>query len=452
MNSYFEQLELESIALESAIGAYEAENGLTEEYLNDYSTRYDYATEGSYVDDDDFGFGLFSDMAPATEEADSGKGSGIGNGIKNILSAVGRFFTKIKDGIVAFFQSFKKKKSEVKDVQVSPAAEKVATSMRGAIKNTLGIIKNVTVQDTTFIRDLCRKIDAAISAAQKGKGNSADDYIAAATRKKDQSDDEFTSGRDEKFAKIGETFRKSYSNGSDEDASRATAIKDLELAESILQKVQATKDSLVEANKKIKDIFAAEVAKNYNSIFDKNNTPEITSSNADNSSLSGARDRAIADQDKQKALDEYNASQKKRAHLGNVEARSDKNIAGTQFLNQIRQKIFLDYDLNEISTLVGGVVDACKNNADFCKKIADKKIETDNADAKIAYKMCKVLHSASTIYTSISASIKELVSGSVFTYNKDGIEKHITRGGKATTINYGKRSDATKDEQDYLDE
>ena len=37
MNSYFERIDLEMIALESAIGAFEAENDITEEYLHDYS-------------------------------------------------------------------------------------------------------------------------------------------------------------------------------------------------------------------------------------------------------------------------------------------------------------------------------------------------------------------------------------------------------------------------------
>ena len=452
MNSYFEQLDLEMIALESAIGAYEAENGLTEEYLNDFSTRYDYATEGAYVDDDDFGFGLFNDVAPATEASEGG--GGIGKGIKNILSAVGRFFTKIKDGIVAFFQSFKKKKSEVKseDVQVSPAAEQVATSLRGAIKNSLSIIKNVTVEDTTFIRDLCRKISDAINAATKDKGNTKDDYLAAATRKKDQSDDEFTTARDEKFAKIGETFRKSYSNGSDEDASRATATKDLEAAEAILQKVQATKNSLVEANKKIKDIFAAELSKTIGKISAEKD--KITSANIDSSSLSGVRDRAIADQGKQKEIDDYDAEQKKRSKLGNV---TSKDLAdgfnAAKLVNQIKQKIFLDYDLTEINGLVTSVVTACKDNADFCKKIADKNITTNNADAKIAYQMCKVLSNASTVYTSISASIKDLISGSVFTYNRDGKEETFTDDkNNKYKLNYGKRSSANKNEQDYLDE
>lgn len=452
MNSYFEQLELESIALESAIGAYEAENGLTEEYLNDFSTRYDYATEGAYVDDDDFGFGLFSDVSPATEASEGG--GGIGKGIKNILSAVGRLFTKIKDGIVAFFQSFKKKKSEVKaeDVKVSPAAEQVATSLRGAIKNSLSIIKNVTVEDTTFIRDLCQKISDAIDAATKGVGNEKKTYLAAATRKKTQSDDEFTTARDEKFAKIGKTFRESYSNGSDEDASRATATKDLEAAEAILQKVKDTKESLIEANKKIKDIFAAELSKTIAKL--NTETDKITSANIDSSSLSGKRDRAIADQGKQKDIDDYNAAQKKRAHLGNVTSKGTAGgVTAAKLVNQIKQKIFLDYDLNEINGLVGGVVTACKNNADFCKKIAEKKIETDNADAKIAYQMCKVLSNASTIYTSISASIKELISGNVFTYNRDGKEETFTDdNNNKYELNYGKRSDASKDEQDYLDE
>ena len=39
MNSYFERLELDSIALESAIGAFEAENDITDEYLHDYSEQ-----------------------------------------------------------------------------------------------------------------------------------------------------------------------------------------------------------------------------------------------------------------------------------------------------------------------------------------------------------------------------------------------------------------------------
>lgn len=427
MNSYFERLDLEMVALESAIGAYEAENDITDEYLHDYSEP---APAYESASDDDFGFGLFDDMyaTPATEEADSGKGSKIGNGIKNILGAIKSFFIKCKDGIVNFFQSFKKKKTEVNAEAVkenaSPTALQLATSLRGALKQTYTIIGHVTTQDSAYIAKICSKIDAVLSTVVSGKGNNkvtaADAAYAAHVNSKLREENSDIDS--EAMKEIGQKFRESGGFGSDSHTQGAKAEKALSDAEDILNRVEATEKDLHDAITNLKAIFnkeytaaAAKLKKADDVAEDKYYSDDATEYDRErDADMKAEADKAKAKADKAE-LKQFNADVKKNAAIrGGGKAKDNKGISMQQLKNQVKQIVFVDYDFKDVQQAVDAVVKACGNNAAVCERLASKAPADVSGDAKIAYQMCKVLSRASAIYSKISNAITQLASGSVF--------------------------------------
>ena len=419
MSSFFAQLDLEMIALESAISAYEVDNNITEDYLNDYSAptaapAYESAT-------DDFGFGLFSDMAPATEEAEGTSGGGLGKGIKNILSAVGRFFAKIGEGMKAFFNSFKSKKAQTKDVKVTPAAEKAATNMRGAIKSAVSIIGNITKADTEFMQRICKDIKTAIDSV--GQAN-----LDSALNKK-------IGKRNDEYAKVGAKFVEL--SGGKENA--ADADERIQRANEILDKVKKTEKDLQTALDKVSDVFKAELkkAKLVAEAYDERSEKKRSETDYKQSERNAAYD-----EEDRKKLKSFNDEATRRQSLGVSTANDVKSISMTSLTNQIKQAIFVDYKIEEIAGLCDGVVSACGNLEAFCTKVADKNLDNSGSEnSKRAYKLCRILSSASTVYTKLSSAIKELTTGSIFTDNGSSVGSVTTRDDSGS-----------KDEKDFMGE
>lgn len=422
MNSYFERLELDSIALESAIGAFEAENDITDEYLHDYS---DYDEEPAYesasASSDSFGFDLFEDMyAPATEEADTAnagsKGSKLSQGIKNILASIGKLFVKIKDGIVNFFESFKKKKAQVNAEKVkanaSPAAIDLANDMRGSIKQAFKIITNVTTADHQFIAKLCTQINAAL----KKVGGSG-----AILKSQSSKLNEYNPGANtDKFAAAGKALRTNGNYGDDSENS-ANAQKALADAEAILDNVQKTNDELNKAIENVHNIFEKEFTAAWNKLKNSKDATAVHETDVlSRAAMNNSADKAKADAEKakadQKEIDKFNASARRRNDVegGHYAVKSTAAISMATLLNQVRQIVFVDYDVSALNAAIKGVIDACKDHADNCDKIMNIVPDTLTGDAKIGYDMCKVLSRSSRIYTQISAAIQKLTSGDVF--------------------------------------
>ena len=446
MNSYFDRLELDSIALEAAIGAFEAENDITDDYLHDYS---DYDEEPAYesasTSSDSFGFDIFDDMyAPATEEADGSdtgsKGGKLSQGIKNILASIGKLFTKIKDGIVNFFESFKKKKAQVDADNVkknaAPEALKLADTMRGAIKQAYSIIANVTVTDTRFIASLCEKIGHVLKAnknniisSQSGKANyeTAGAGIGA-------------------LSATGKAFREDKSFG-DSNENTANAQKALSDAEAILDKVEATRDDLNKAIENVQRIFEKEFVAAWNhmqskkdvGVKDDKKTLDVDRMRAREAQQ---REKEEAEEADKKAVDKFNKHAEKRdSVMTNGQAyrvQHAREIPMGTLINQVRQIVFVEYDISELNKAIKAVTDACKNHKNDCDKIMSIVPDNLTGDAKIAYDMCKVLSRSSAVYTSISTAITKLTGGEVFkTKLTDGTKSTSVAGG---TIESGSNS------------
>ena len=255
MSAYFNQLELDMIALESAIGAYEVDNGITDDIL-DMPDSYSYAVESANVNDD-FGFGIFDDVAaPATE----GVGSAIGGGIKKILSAIAGFFKKVGEGIAAFFNSFKKKKAEVgdKEVKLTPEAAKVANNIRSAIKTAIGIVGNISRQDAEYIKGVIGLINDAIKKSGLTESNVNKSYMESADKKQ-------INKREVGLSDMATSFEKSSvknPTADTTDADRSAAADEmLTKCEGYLTKVKKTQEELTDAVKKVQEIFQDEVNK-----------------------------------------------------------------------------------------------------------------------------------------------------------------------------------------------
>lgn len=458
MNSYFDRLDLEMIALESAIGAYEAENGITDEYLHDYSEP---APAYESAANDDFGFGLFDDMyaTPATEEAESGKSSKIGGGIKKILGAIKGFFIKCKDGVVAFFQSFKKKKAEVKSEDVkanaSPEALKLAETMRGALKQAFKIVGDITTKDANYIASICQQIRDILDQVDRSTGMSDTLYRAHTNKEFHDIDSDVAQNA---MSEVGKQFRQSGHFGSDESTQGAKAEKELNRAEEILKNVEATEKDLQAAIANVTTIFNKE----YNAAMAKvknrnNNTTETKYYDSNSTSFDVERDREEA-RDKarkeERARDEevrkYNEEARKRQNVGgNERARGSADLDLAKLRQQTKQIIFVDYDLSAVQRAVDGVINACGNHADQCEKIAAKAPANVTGDAKIAYQMCKVLSRSSNVYTKISAAIQRLASGAIFDQSGDDGSNIV---GAAFAPSVRDRARAGKSQRQFIDE
>lgn len=459
MNSYFERLDLEMIALESAIGAFEAENDITDEYLHDYSDYEAPAYESATSSSDDFGFNLFDDMyAPANEEADGsagGKGGKLSQGIKNILSNIGKFFGKIRDGIVKFFESFKKKRAEVNAEQVkenaAPEALKLANDIRGAIRQAFNIIGNVTVSDTKFIASLCEKISAAINAA-----GGSDALVGAHSKIAKFVDDDADT---DAMAAAGKALRTSgaFGDAKNENENRANTEKKLAEAQAILDKVEATGKDIDAALANVKTIFQKEFAAAANKLR-QTKSKELTVVNDDTEFDRERREDEEAAAEKRakaassKEVHDFNKEAKKRKSVGGAQyARDTSEIDGARLINQVRQIVFVDYDVEALNKAIQAVINACKQHAGNCEKLANKTPASVSGDAKIAYDMCKILSRSSTIYTHISNSIQQLTSGSIFSAKlSDGT--HNVIGPNGFRAKAADKATARSNQRAYLDE
>lgn len=456
MNSYFDRLELDSIALEAAIGAFEAENDITDEYLHDYS---DYDEEPAYesasTSSDSFGFDLFDDVnTPAmegTEDSDNtSKGGKLSQGIKNILASIGKLFTKIKDGIVNFFESFKKKKAQVDAEKVkknaAPEALKLADTMRGAIKQAYSIIGNVTVTDTRFIADLCVKITQALR-----KSGGSGHIIRAQSDIYNRIN---AGGGIDALSNAGKALRTSGSFG-DDNENAANTQKALADAETILNKVEATRDDLNRAIENVHTIFEKEFAAAWNSLKSKKDATVVHEDNKlslDRMRAEDERERAKKDSDEaaEKAVQKFNKHADNRDKvMSNGQAyrvQNAKEIPMATLINQVRQIVFVDYNEHDLGKAIKAVIEACKNNKSNCDKILSIVPDNLTGDAKIAYDMCKVLSRSSAVYTNISTAITKLTSGEVFrTKLSDGTDAYALVGGKENLQSSYTRREIGKD-------
>lgn len=401
MSAYFNRIELDMIALEAAIGAYEVDNGLTDDVLDRCYEDCAVATESI---DDDFGFGLFGDIEPA--RATEGVGSAIGGGIKKILNAIAGFFKKVGEGIASFFNSFKKKKAEVsdKEVKLTPEATKVATNIRSAIKTALDAVGNISKKDTEYIKGVINNINNAIKEAKVNAQQIERSYMDGASDKQKNERAQKLSAMASKF----ESTATAEGKGTDDEKS-AAASEMLTNCENYLAKVKATQEQLTAAVQKCQDIFQDEV-----------NKLNLSGSKAAefNTEAPKASVQRGKDDDDDRELQAYNQRAMKRSSVGVSTATDKKDMAIKSITNQIKQYIFVTFDFETVKKLCKDVGDACHGNAKMCTQIANNTPEGSRNGT--AYRMCKVLSDASNIYTAISTAIEKLVSGTIFSATKDG--------------------------------
>lgn len=421
MSAYFNQLELDMIALESAIGAYEVDNNITDEAL-DRADAYSYATE-SACSEDDFGFGIFDDVAtPATE----GAGSAIGGGIKKILNAIAGFFKKVAEGVKSFFASFKKKKAETadKEVKLTPEAAKVANNIRNAIKTAVGIISNVSKQDAIYIKNVIDLINTAIKNAKVDAKAINNSYL-------DGASDKQKNYRAQKLDSMGEEFKKiSVDSNASADDKKNTSYQDsaademLTKCEGYLKKVEATRDQLVAAVAKVQEMFQSEVSKL--NLTDPANVKFGTDK-------PGAAVQRGKDDDDEADIKAYNEHIKHRTGVGAEKVTGGKkDLAIKSITNQIKQYVFVNFDMSGIENACKDVVKSCESNAAMCTTIASNSPESGSGNTGVAYRMCRILSSASNIYTAIQKAIEQLTTGSIFNADVNGTKI----SGKVTVKDY----------------
>lgn len=455
MNSYFERLALDSIALEAAIGAFEAENDITDEYLHDYSDYEAPAYESASTSSDSFGFDIFDDMyAPATEEADTatGKGGKLSQGIKNILASIGKLFTKIKTGIANFFASFKKKKAEVNAEKVkenaAPEALQLANDMRGSIKQAFNIISKITVKDTNLIASLCRDIAAAIDSA-----GGTDTLVAAHSKLANFVDDDSANTA---MSNAGKAFRQNGKFG-DDNVNGVKAAKKLDTAKTILDNVEATGKDLDACIDNVREIFKKEYAAAYNKVESRSKKEAVIVEDDDAYDKVSRQENDKIEKDRENRANEkereaFNKEARRRRSVGNQSVISKDAIPMQTLINQVRQIVFVDYDVTALNTAIQSVITACEHHASDCEKIANKVPANVSGDAKIAYDMCKILSRSSAIYTHISTSIQKLTSGSIFEVTIKTEKGETTTSRSTFHATSQDRTTATRMQKPFLDE
>ena len=411
----FGNLEMDMIALESAIDRYESENDLDGAYLFN-SVSYDEvsgvavegATESAVETDDIFG-ALFSDM-PATEAAndtaDGEKksfGARLGQGIKNIAGAIGKFFKGLWERIRGIGKKVEETAAKAQAAKLPAGYEGVlagSKDVRSAIQSMVGILDNTLKSDLEKIQKLCAKIDKAVA---KGK----EKHTAPITQKE----------YDETAAAMGKSFR-----GKKDDTESFAEVDD---AEKLVESIEAAEENLKKA--------AALISEKFMNTLKHRDQFEI------DSQMKLGQNIGESDKDYKKRLEDDKKSEEDAYDTDSAEVREAKRQAGKgaengQISDQIIKNIIMAdmYTtskgvIGKIKNIISSIETACKKNLDFCEKIAKEAdgVSDDNTNAKIGYRLCKLYARASKSVSAIGAYISSLTSGSVLT-GKTGVTYGVT--------------------------
>lgn len=415
----FGNLEMDMIALESAIDRYESENDLDGAYLFN-SVSYDEvsgvavegATESAVETDDIFG-ALFSDM-PATEAAndtaDGEKksfGARLGQGIKNIAGAIGKFFKGLWDRIRGIGKKVEETAAKAQAAKLPAGYEGIlagAKDVRTAIQSMVGILDNTLKSDLEKIKKLCAKIDTAVA---KGKNKHAN----AITQKE----------YDETAAAMGKSFR-----GKNNDTESFAEVDD---AEKLVSSIEAAEENLKKAAALVAEKFSAVLEHQGKLIASKSAEREQSIGESDKDYKKRIEDADKADEDAYDNDSSDVREAKRQAGKGaSVETISDhilKNVIMADMYTSGKNIV------SGIKKVIGEIEDACKKNVDFCEKIAKEAdgVADDNTDAKIGYRLCKLYARASKSVSAIGAYVTSLTNGTIFSGKKGTTYELNTAGG-----------------------
>lgn len=424
MNAMFENYALDMLALESAVDFFETENGLTESYLrsNVQYDNYEAATESAFDDVDDGIFaGIFTDL-PATEAAEGKKdsfGAKLGRGIKSILGAIGNFFKGLGAKVSGAAKTMKNKISAAKAKGTSHPMENdviaAAKDVRAAVKTALGILTQGLESDASKMSTICGKINAAVNKAKSHSGSLKN-----------------SDAIDETAERIGRSYRTDSSELGEK--SREDASREVDEAESTLKSIQETEKRLNEAceivatkyNAILKKVLDAAGKEAINDHMKENSEFEqgVTESDEDwekrsEKMLNEKRDRSMQNGLTKEELDEY-----KKVGKGDRKGLKRSTLTASAVRTILVKDYLVDDNelLGKITKAVDKVVNVCSQNEKFCTAVAANadNIKTDNPDAKIGYRLCKIYSAASKSFSVISARINSFWNGGIFTGTKAG--------------------------------
>lgn len=412
----FGNLEMDMIALESAIDRYESENDLDGTYLYN-SVSYDEmsgaavegATESAVETDDIFG-ALFSDM-PATEAAndtaDGEKksfGAKLGQGIKNIAGAIGKFFRGLWERIKGVGKKIDETAAKAQAAKLPEGYEGILAAskdVRTAMQSMVGILDNTLKSDLEKIKKLCEKIDKAIN---KGK----EKQPTTITQKE----------YDEAAAAMGKSFR-----GKKDDTE---AFAEVDEGEKLVETIEAAEENLKKAAALIAEKFAR--VKEHRSQFEKSQNARANRGFDESEKDYNKRreDEAKADKD---AYD-TDSAEVREAKRQAGDGASVRQISDQIIKNVIMADMYMTGKniVNDIKKLCDTIATACGKNEDYCKTLAKEAdgVADDNTNAKIGYRLCKLYARASKSVSTIATYVGALSNGTVLGGHTNGTERYQT--------------------------
>lgn len=415
MNSelHFVDLNLGMISLESAMLAYECENGLTSDYLaSDYSydeeNMDDTANESASDIASDFAFGadLFaetvamesegaegeksSDASTDGEKKKEGFGAKIKGALKSVLNTIGNFFKMLGNKISGILQKIKDKvhqfslKSDARKLtKIQSEVMKMASSVKANVGKCIKILKTTINTNASKVNAICVKINDAIAIAGKDSGPVNDESVGA----------------------VGKEF------GNDRELSKAESlVNDCEKGKENFQKAmqlldQSVTNLLASTSKlKIQEQAAA-------------TGPKFGESEKD----AGDRIGHIASAS-DKSVDKFNEKNSKAIADGSmkkVEKSERFDSVTTVTKDMVKSILLADFyasngEVKELITACNEIIETCRTNQDFCSKASAlaEKVDKDNKDAKRGYALCKLYLKASNIFTYFSTELTNLATGS----------------------------------------
>jgi len=445
MNAMFDNFSLDLIALESAITLFEVENDITPDYLaSDYSrdeaAGFAIPANESATDSDDFLATLFTDTqgpvaSAATEAAGETTGSKIGKAISGIIGAIKNMFTTLA-------AKFKEKRAKVnstlnaaKGQQLTEAEKDIcaeARDVRASADKVFNILNTSVETDCKAIENICKKVSAAIKAAQsEGHSFSNSDSIQTNKEKREGGDKAIAAAR-----AYEEKFSGSF-DGSDMNAKRVAADKELQHVRIQLDNMKKVDEALESA--------VAEITAQYNKLIERlaAKGDAITFTKEDGS----GKDTLSKKEHGKSKEDEKSEADKKAEEEWQKERDNDRLVSGNK-KDSVNNKLTLSQKVSKILAKAhfvekGAVIDraltavekvekVCQDNVKECDFImnAVKNRMTDNTPAKIAYESCKIYKESSVVFQRMARNLNECVSLGFFTTETK--RKFILKGAQNT--------------------
>lgn len=471
---YYNQTMLDFIALESAILNFEVENGLNEfcpppMNLGGVSGEADSASESTTSDSDFvFGVGLFEEAIAtesvySTEPALEGVGTKIWNTIKAIITAIGNFFKGL----------FKKTSEASKQIDSNQKAANTA-SRENIVKKTKVIIdengNEITEEESRKRTEEIRRKTAADEAEYQKKKASADahqkdeakkaerqrqfdeemnqmDKEREERRQRREKKEKYTAYQEKKHQAEKEANVKAFANETiryhineklkkisyDIVTKAGTFITEIAGCAGVLEKYG------LPTVKKISELL--EEAKKFSKSGDTKNDIVYNFHNA-NYNTNGPNAKVLINQagdimgDEKtcnKAIDNLN---KLKEALTGIYTDAVSSLMNDKYIERFgsednvrkvvkancMQKMYSNTKyLNQLKNVCQKISKACEGNIDFCSKIVKtldgvdyKKGDTLNNEAKAIFDMCKSYMNISKMYTIVSASVNQIINGSIF--------------------------------------